>query len=146
MFSQDMTKNNCPYCNEKISYWDKLKPVFGFNEQFVSCGNCHKKISEHWVNKGIGVSWVLGIMAFVRLATESDNPFMYFLVLIAVVLIIFMLGATKVELKQCNELTFKEVRAEYVAKEMSVNYVRVALIVVASVAAFCSLIWFISHG
>ena len=85
-------------------------------------------------------------MAFVRLATESDNPFMYFLVFIAVVLIIFMLGATKVELKQCNELTFKEVRAEYVAKEMSVNYVRVALIVVASVAAFCSLIWFISHG
>jgi uncharacterized membrane protein YidH (DUF202 family) len=146
MFSQDMTKNNCPYCNTKISYWDKLKPVVGFNEQFVLCGNCHKKISEHWVNKGIGVGWALGAIAFARLAAKSENPFAYFLAFIAVVLIIFMLAATKVELKQCNELTFKEVRAEYMAKETSVNFVRVALIVVASVAGFALFIWFIGHG
>lgn len=141
-----MNNCNCPYCNSKISYWDKLKPAFSFGEQFVLCRNCHKKISEHWVNKGIGVGWVVGVIAFVNVAAQSDNPFAYFLVFIAVIMMIFMLAATKVKLKQCDELTFKEVRSEYMAKETSVNIVRVLIILVIAISGFAFFMWALSNG
>lgn len=141
-----MKENSCPYCNFKISYWDKIKPVFGINQQFVLCSSCHKKISDYWLKRGRGVGLALGGLAIGRIAAQSTNPTAWVLGAFAFLIIIFMYAATRIQLKQCDELTLEKIQAEYIAKETSINPVRVVLIVISAIFAFSLLIWVVGRG
>jgi hypothetical protein len=140
-----MTKSNCPYCNAKIPFWEKLKPAYK-EPTFILCKKCNKKISDYWLKNRIGVGSVLGALAAGRIAAGSNNPFMCILGAMLCFIVIYMFKAARIQLHQCDELTKEAVQAEYMARAFSVSYVRVGLIVVSVVVAFTLFIWVLSNG
>lgn len=134
-----MPKNECPYCNQHVSYWVKLKPAFSFTQQFITCPNCNKKVSSFWIRGALGAG-MSGLFAGHYMGKDS-GWLVYAAAVIGLFVCSMMIMPFFIDLKESDSESIKKIRSEILAKEMSYSWARILTIIGVTVGLFILLVW-----
>ena len=134
-----MPKADCPYCNQHVSYWVKLKPAFNFTQQFIICPHCRKKVSSFWIRGALGAG-MSGVVAAHYIGKDS-GWLAYVATVIGLFICSMMVMTFFIDLKEPDGESIKKIRSEMVANEMSYSWVRIFKIIGVTVGLFILLIW-----
>lgn len=134
-----MPRAECPYCNQHVSYWRKLKPAFQFTQQFIICPNCNRKVSSFWIRGALGAG-MSGAFAGHSIGKDS-SMLTYAATVIGLFICSMMVMPFFIDLKEANTESIQKIRSEMIAKEMSYSWVRIFKIIGVTVGFFILLIW-----
>jgi len=134
-----MPKANCPYCNQHVSYWVKLKPAFNFTQQFITCPHCNKKVSSFWIRGSLGAG-MSGLFAGHYIGKDS-NMLTYAATVIGLFICSMMVMPFFIDLEEADTESIQKMRSEMMAKEMSYSWARIFKIIGVTVGFFILLIW-----
>jgi len=140
-----MSTSNCPYCNEKVPYLEKLKPLYK-GPDFIFCKCCNKKVSPYWLKNRGGVWPAVAAIVGGRIAAGSGNEVAYIAAALLCFIMAYMVVAARIPLSQCDEMTREALQAEFISKATGVNFTRIAIIVASVIVAFTAFIWVLSNG
>lgn len=134
-----MSKTECPYCHQPVSYWAKLKPAFQLTQQFILCPHCRKKVSSFWIRGAIGAGLSGGFLGY-QIGKDENVPVQAAAV-IGLFVLSMMIMPFFIDLKESDTENIQNIRAQMMAKELSYSWARILKIVGITVGFFIFLIW-----